>query len=341
MALRRAQEEAQTAKPAKTRAKTARPKPGAESPETGKPGKRKPAGRKAAKRAAAKREAAKREAAKREAARLVKAKRRKAEAEARPPEPAPAPFSLQAAIAVQMKAAEDALSAPDAGDAIHESRIALKRLRVLARVADYARPQAGAALELTAQAAMKRLAPARDLAALEHAAAAVAQDADGEALAFLTRAAGEFSRSRRAAESAALREAEIALLRIGPIVAIIPEITRAAARRASADIAARARSTFKAAHGKRKILLRHAWRKREKDRRNAEMLLGAAWKGARRRKIGRDLTDALGRERDAMLLLDRLSASPRTPKAVLRLIKRHRRLLAQRADYLGAKLHAA
>jgi hypothetical protein len=339
-----ARDGAERAKPERARPERGKPeraKADALNVEKGKSGARKPGKRKAAKLKAERLKAERLKAAKLKTAKAKAAKAKGAKGKADVAGAAePAPFSLQAAIAMQMKAAEDALTSPDAGVAIHEARIALKRLRVLARVADYARPQAGAALELAAQAAMKRLAPARDLAALEHAAAAVAGDARGEALAFLTRAAGEFSRSRRAAESAALRDAEIALVRMGPIVSIVPEISRPAARRAAVDIADRAHGAFMAAHGKRKILLRHAWRKREKDRRNAEMLMGEAWKGKRRHKIGGALTDALGRERDAMLLLDRLAGSPRTPKGVLRLIKSHRRVLAKRADDLGAKLHA-
>jgi hypothetical protein len=255
------------------------------------------------------------------------------------PAPAPEPFSLKIAIAAQMRAAQDALALPNAVAAVHETRIALKRLRVLARIADFAQPQGGAALEWGAQVAMKQLSAARDLAALENASIAVGSGGKADTLLFFARAASGFARQRRVAEAAALNDAAIALLRLAPIADAVPEIGPAQARRAAKALEKRAAHAAAAARGKRKVLLRHAWRKREKDRRNAALLMGRNWPMKARGGTARRLTEALGRERDALLLQERLAGSPRTPKAALRLIKRFRRERARRADRLGARLH--
>ncbi len=251
----------------------------------------------------------------------------------------PPPFSLRAAIAAQMKAAEDALALPNAAAAVHETRIALKRLRMLARIADYVTPQGGAALEVAAQTMMRHLGHARDLAALEHAAQAVADEARGASFTYLNRVAGDFARQRRVAEVSALNEAAIALVRLRPIAEAVPDATPSQVRRAARRLNERARTAFGRAEGRSRIWVRHDWRKREKDRRNATLIIGRNWPGKVRAGTARRLTEALGRERDALLLLDRLKSSPRTSKRVLRLIKKYRRDRARRADKLGARLH--
>jgi hypothetical protein len=264
----------------------------------------------------------------------------KREAQAKAPKPAPLPpFSLKAAINTQMAAATAALALPDGAAAVHETRIALKRLRVLARIADFAAQDGGAALELAAQAAMKRLAHARDLAALEHAARAIAEETKGDARQFLVRSASVFAWMRRLAEATALNEGAIAVVRLAPIAEAVPEITEDGARRAAKSLALRARRAFKTGAGSRAVSLRHDWRKREKDRRYGAALLASAWLGPHRRKTAGKLTEALGRERDCGLLIERLRADDRTPAKALKCAKRHRRALARTADRLGAKLH--
>jgi hypothetical protein len=275
----------------------------------------------------------KKKAAEAKAEKPAKEKPKKEEA------PAPEPFSLKIAIAAQMQAAHDALALPNAVAAVHETRIALKRLRVLARIADFAQPQGGAALEWGAQVAMKQLSAARDLAALENASIAVGGGGKADTLLFFARTASGFARQRRVAEAAALNDAAIALVRLEPIADAVPDISPAQARRAAKALEKRAARASAAARGKRTVLLRHAWRKREKDRRNAALLMGANWPMKVRAGTARRLTEALGRERDALLLQERVASSPRTPKAALRLIKRFRRERARRADKLGARLH--
>jgi hypothetical protein len=252
---------------------------------------------------------------------------------------APPSFSLKAAIAEQVRAAHEAAHLVNAGDAVHQTRIALKRLRVLAAIADEALPEGGASLEFAAQAAMHRLAPARDLHAVENAARAVATTMKGPGAAFLVRAANEFALSRRAVETAALADTREALLRLNPIVDAAPEAGAEAALRAAKAFERRARKAFAKADGSRAVLKRHTWRKREKDSRYAALILGETWPGKRRRKLASAVTEALGRERDAGLLIARLGANARTPGVVLKQVKRYRRTLGKKADRIGAKLH--
>ena len=272
---------------------------------------------------------------------LAKAERKLAKAQTPPKQQRPpaAPFSLKASIAEQMRAADEAVQLVNAGEAVHQTRIALKRLRVLARIADEAQPEGGAGLEFAAQAAMHRLAPARDLHAVENAARAVAKKLRGPAAAFLVRAANEFALSRRAVEAMALSEATEALLRLTPIAGSVHDAGTDAALQASRKLERRARRAFAKARGSRAVLKRHTWRKREKDRRYAALILGENWPGKRRRKLASAVTEALGRERDAGLLLARLGANARTPGVVLRQVKRYRRALGKKADKVGARLH--
>ena len=254
---------------------------------------------------------------------------------------APRPvFSVRAALALQMQAARDALALTDPGQAVHQTRIALKRLRVLARIAEHVQPQGGAALEYAAQTAMKRLASARDLAAIEHAARAVSEKASAPDRAFLTRAANDFARTRPTIEAFALSEAGDAVIRLAPIIDAVPETRGPDSERAARNFMKRARAAFKQARGSRAVLLRHAWRKREKDRRYAELMMGDSWPAKSNGDLESKLTEALGRERDAGLLLARLSANAHTPKGVVKQVKAFRRARARRADKLGARLHA-
>ena len=148
-----------------------------------------------------------------------------------------------------------------------------------------------------------------------------------------------FARVLRHAGFTALSDASEALLRLTPIIEAVPEADTAVAQRAARVLVRRAKRAFQRAKGSKEVLKRHTWRKREKDRRYASMMLGDNWPGKARRKRAANVTEALGRERDAGLLLARLSANARTPSVVLRQVKRHRRALRKQADKLGARLH--
>ena len=88
------------------------------------------------------------------------------------------------------------------------------------------------------------------------------------------------------------------------------------------------------------------WRIREKDRYLAATILDEAWPGKRRRKRGEKIADALGGERDALLLMERLVAEPalagdeRDLRRTLKALNRRRAKLARRADALAAGMRA-
>ena len=86
---------------------------------------------------------------------------------------------------------------------------------------------------------------------------------------------------------------------------------------------------------------------REKDRFFAADILGDAWPGKRKRKTAEEIGNALGGERDALLLMERLVAEPELAgeeKAVRRALKalnRRRARLARRADRLAERMRPA
>ncbi|HRE45792.1 MAG TPA: hypothetical protein PKY87_17725, partial [Terricaulis sp.] len=92
---------------------------------------------------------------------------------------------------------------------------------------------------------------------------------------------------------------------------------------------------------------RHRWRRREKERLYAAEALGADWPGPRRRKLAARLCDALGKERDALILLEHLISTPLPanaepmPKCALKALKARAKHWRKRADKLGAKLARA
>ena len=71
----------------------------------------------------------------------------------------------------------------------------------------------------------------------------------------------------------------------------------------------------------------------------------ALFPAPRRRKDGEALGDALGRERDTLLLIERLDLIAAnddvTTKRARRALKRRAHRLAARADRIGARLHRA
>lgn len=247
------------------------------------------------------------------------------------------PFSLKAAIAAQLKAAQDAVDSQGNTHAVHDARIALKRMRALARLAEAATHGSGKPLNIAARAAMDVLADARNLTALE----AAARDAE------LDEVADHLLVAREGADVAALNQARDVLAAIGLLVAEFEDVAPDAVSAAAKRMEKRAKKAFANANGHRKTKPRHTWRKREKDRQNAELLLDGAWphKLPHRRNTSRKLTDALGEERDAALLIARLKKDPELAgdedkaKTAISALKKRRKQFAKQADTLGRKLH--
>jgi hypothetical protein len=85
-------------------------------------------------------------------------------------------------------------------------------------------------------------------------------------------------------------------------------------------------------------------RRREKDRLHTLQLLPEAWPERRRRgrRANHALTEALGAERDARLLLARLNRAPidrLVRKVARRRMRKHVSRLRRHADALGERLH--
>jgi hypothetical protein len=75
-------------------------------------------------------------------------------------------------------------------------------------------------------------------------------------------------------------------------------------------------------------------------------LLKSDWPTRRRRKLGEKLSDALGEERDALLLAEHLKRTPsliaskKQLKRAIRALCRRSVTFAKRADRIGGRLHA-
>ncbi len=237
----------------------------------------------------------------------------------------------------EIKAAEAALRAPDGVQAIHQTRLALKRVRTIARIVALAGEGAGATLNAAARDAMGELAGARDIAAMQ-AAARKGGDAPG-----LAQVLAGLDAARAEAERFGVTKAKRALAKLGRAARAMPEVEIADGESVLARLEARAAKAAKAARGRLSPALRHAWRKRERDRHDAEALFAAAGDPARAR-ASLKLINALGRERDVLLLMHHLSAHPdaaggkRAAKRALETLAERRERLAARADQLARRL---
>lgn len=245
------------------------------------------------------------------------------------------PFDIHAALAAELDAARAAYALADVPTAIHQGRVRLKRLRALARLAI---PKAGDTARIVnaaARSAMAGLSDARDLAA----AAGVARRAG------LTALAHALEDRLGAAGPPPLTTARRRLGAVAKAIAALPPLTEADVEAGVRRLARRARKAAAVARGERDAEARHTWRKREKDRLHALIALGPAWPRAvpRRRRSGKRLGRALGAERDVLLLLDLLRATPELatvagPEGIAHLEARSR-TLADRADRLGRAVH--
>ncbi len=260
-----------------------------------------------------------------------------------------AAFDLRAALSDEIRAALDELgAAPLTAKAVHRCRVRLKRARALARVGRACAPGLSAVFNESARAVMHALSHARDLAALSAAARTTARKGSRKQAAAL----------RAAADTLAALELKLPALDVDAIGAglrdllamaqVWPEASPRQIERGARRIVRRARQARRRGRASTIAARRHQWRKREKDRLYAAMLLDGAWPANRKRRLARNerLGDALGRERDALLLVERLAQEPdlaggsesaiRARKALARRLKR----LGRRADAIGDALHS-
>lgn len=248
-----------------------------------------------------------------------------------------------------MRELEGALQELDAAEtpgAVHRCRVRLKRARALARVGRACAPGMSERFNEAARVLMHTLATPRELTALAETARITAKQTGPRRAAALLQAASALEAERDALPPLDLEAVRTSLAEIGALAQVWPEASPGQVKRGAARIVRRARKARTRGRGAIEHVLRHEWRKREKDRLFGAMLLDKTWPAPRRRKLGQKLGDVLGDERDALILLDRLQQNPRlaggdkaTERAVRALRKRCARL-GKRADAIGARLHS-
>ena len=258
--------------------------------------------------------------------------------------PGPA-FDLRAALSRELRGAANALDAGDKPKAIHQARVRLKRARALARVGHACAPGLSNVFNDSARAVMRTLAQVRDLAALAESARKTASRVRKREAKALEAIAADLDAERTAAGAPDLSAVRAGLRDLAALAQVWPECSARQTVRGANRIVRRAKQARRRAEGALDLDHRHEWRKREKDRLFAATLLGDAWPRRRRRKLGAKLGDVLGDERDALLLIEHMQATSaqaddKAAKRALRALERRRRVLAARADELGARLHA-
>ena len=256
-------------------------------------------------------------------------------------------LDLRAALSAEIRAAQDELSGQLSARAVHAARVRLKRARALARIGRAGAPGLAAVFDETARAAMRALAPIRELSALGQTANQTAKKlrgADRQALQQLAQRLRLIAETQPGLDRTALAGALKDLLALAQVW---PEASPRQLARGARAIIGRARRARKAGLKSRALDTRHKWRRREKQRLYAIEAYGADWPERRRRSLTARICEALGKERDARLLLQHLregaiaanDAPP--PKAATRALKQRARRWRKLADRLGRDLSAS
>jgi hypothetical protein len=260
--------------------------------------------------------------------------------------PGPA-FDLRAALTEELRAATHELQTSNGEPkGVHRCRVRLKRARALARVGRAVAPGLASVFNDSARGLMRSLAGARDLAALADTARVNAKTANKKSAAALRTVADTLDAERAFLPPLELEAASAAIRDLMALAQVWPEASPRQINRGARRIARRARMARKRGRQGYEPARRHEWRKREKDRYYAALLLDEAWPAARRRKVGEKLGDVLGVERDALLLTERIEDNPqiaggdKAAKRALRVLRKKCGKQAKRANKLGAKLHA-
>ncbi|HYD86107.1 MAG TPA: CHAD domain-containing protein [Vitreimonas sp.] len=258
-----------------------------------------------------------------------------------------AAFDLRAAMSEELRAAITELdSCAQSEGALHRCRVHVKRARALARVGRACAPGLSTVFNDTARGVMRTLGHARDMGALAETANKISMTARGKTAAALKALADGLEAERAASEALNADSARAGLKDLLALAQVWPEASLRQIRRGGERIARRARRAYKGAQSDAETARRHVWRKREKDRLYAAVLLEGVWPAPVRRKAGAKLGDLLGRERNAALLLERIEAAPalvgegKAPQRAAKALRKAHRKLARRADALGAELHA-
>jgi CHAD domain-containing protein len=259
-----------------------------------------------------------------------------------------AAFELRAALSDEIRGAMHELNSAEADPkALHRCRVHLKRARALARVGRSCAPGLSAVFNESARSVMHTLAQARDLAALAAAARALAKKSQKKERQALNTVADILDTQLGHLPSLDLEQVRGGLRDLLALAQVWPEASARQIERGAERIARRARRACRRGYGKDAPPRRHEWRKREKDRLYAASLLNGAWpiERKRRKKTGEKLSDVLGHERDALLLIERLAIEPEAAGAekahdrALAALTRRAHKLGRRADRIGQRLH--
>lgn len=260
-----------------------------------------------------------------------------------------ATFDLRAALSDEIRAAIEALDAsPVRPKTVHRCRVHLKRARSLARVGHACAPGLASVFNESARTIMRVLAQAQELSALADAARALAKKTGKKSRAALHAVADHFDAARLSLPALNLESVRAGLKDLLALAQVWPEASARQIYKGAERIARRARRARRRGRASHAALRRHEWRKREKDRLYAVTLLERAWpeERKRRRKLGEALGDLLGRERDALILIERIEAEPalagpnEASQRALAALAGRRAKLARKADGLGERLHA-
>jgi len=241
---------------------------------------------------------------------------------------------------------------------VHEARKALKRLRALLRLL---RDELGGQIYEREQALLRdtgrRLARARDaavlLATLDELIARHPKKLAGRR--GVRRLRGRLRRECEGAAERVLGEslrpggavAELRAMRVRveqwPLAHVGAEAIEPAVERLYATGRKRMRRAAKAKGSRRRMRTLHQWRKRVKDLRYAQEIVGAGKRAKRADALG----ELLGEEHDLAVLGERVRQAAktgqpgrRTRKLLLRAIARRRKKLRRRALRDGARLYA-
>lgn len=254
--------------------------------------------------------------------------------------PGPA-FDLRAALTEELRVAINELEAAEA-TSVHHCRVRVKRARALARIGHACAPGLSSVFVDSARALMRNLAQVRDMAALSEAAQATAKKSGKRTAAAFATIATTIDGKAAAQPGLNLEAARAGLKDLLALAQVWPEASHRQIRRGAKRLDRRAKRARRRGVGSLDPVRRHQWRTREKDRFFAASILDDAWPGRRRRKLGDKIGVALGGERDALLLMERLVAEPETAgnerdlRRALKQLNRRRGKLARRANALAA-----
>ena len=255
-----------------------------------------------------------------------------------------AAFDLRVALVEEVQSAAEIFeSNPTKPKTIHRCRIALKRARALAAVGSVSAPGLAEVFNDGARAIMRTLGRARQDWALEQSARAFGANVSKSARRELSELAERVEAFQRTAQPVNAEAVRAGLKDLLAIAYVWPDASPRQVERGARRLVRRARKVWRRAR-KAEGDIRHSWRKREKARLYAALLLGKAWPQEipRRRKRNAKLADLLGRERDLTLVMDRLHKDwPQEGQhRGLRELHKLQKRLFRRSSKLGRRVHA-